>query len=93
MGRYIIKILISYFLLVNPVYSEKIQAFNFTIDEFDSLEVKKVKKLTTYKLGSNENGNFLRAEAEGVGSGLGKKLKIDLEKTPFKIILDKNVSK
>ena len=83
MGRYIIKILISYFLLVNPVYSEKIQAFDFTIDEFDSLEVKKVKKLTTYKLGSNENGNFLRAEAEGVGSGLGKKLKIDLEKTPF----------
>ena len=83
MGRYIIKILISYFLLVNPVYSEKIQAFEFTIDEYESLEVKKVKKLTTYKLGSNENGNFLRAEAEGVGSGLGKKLKIDLEKTPF----------
>ena len=53
MGRYIIKILISYFLLVNPVYSEKIQAFDFTIDEYESLEVKKVKKLTTYKLGSN----------------------------------------
>ena len=83
MARLITKSLIIFFVLIELAYSEKIQAFNFTKEEFDALEVKKVKKLTTYNLGSNENGNFLRAEAEGVGSGLGKKLKINLESTPF----------
>ena len=38
---------------------------------------------TTWTLGSNENGNFIKAEAEGKGSGLGKEIKIDLSKTPF----------
>ena len=83
MVRLTIKALIIFFVLIELGYSENIQAFNFTKEEFESLEVKKVKKLTTYSLGSNENGNFLRAEAEGVGSGLGKKLKINLESTPF----------
>ena len=32
---------------------------------------------------SNANGNFLRAEAEGQASGLGKEIKINLDKTPF----------
>tara|TARA_B100000965_G_scaffold59405_1_gene45490 strand:+ start:137 stop:781 length:645 start_codon:yes stop_codon:yes gene_type:complete len=83
MARLITQALIIFFVLIELVYSENIQAFNFTKEEFESLDVKKVKKLTTYSLGSNENGNFLRAEAEGVGSGLGKKLKINLESTPF----------
>ena len=38
---------------------------------------------TDYSLGSNENGQFLRAEAKGTASGLGQKVKIDLNKTPF----------
>ena len=38
---------------------------------------------TTWTLGSNENGNFIKAEAEGKGSGLGKEVLIDLLKTPF----------
>ena len=83
MARLVTQALIIFFVLIELVYSENIQAFNFTKEEFESLDVKKVKKLTTYSLGSNENGNFLRAEAEGVGSGLGKKLKINLESTPF----------
>tara|TARA_B100001250_G_scaffold55889_1_gene43206 strand:- start:565 stop:1209 length:645 start_codon:yes stop_codon:yes gene_type:complete len=83
MARLVTQALIIFFVLIELVYSENIQAFNFTKEEFKSLDVKKVKKLTTYSLGSNENGNFLRAEAEGVGSGLGKKLKINLESTPF----------
>ena len=45
--------------------------------------MRKVKKLTTYTLGSNENGNFIKAEAEGVGSGLGKEMLINLNETPF----------
>jgi len=83
MTRSIIKILIIFFTFIEIAHSEKIQAFDFTKEEFEGLEVRKVKKFTTYSLGSNKNGNFLRAEAEGVGSGLGKKLKIDLEITPF----------
>ena len=48
-----------------------------------SLKVRKVKGKTTYTLGFNENGNYVRAEAEGKASGLGKELKINLLKTPF----------
>jgi len=83
MLKLFVKITIIFFLFFEISYSDQIQAFNFTKEEFESLEIKKVKKLTTYSLESNENGNFLRAEAEGVGSALGKKLKVNLEKTPF----------
>ena len=83
MSKLIIKISIIFFLFIKLTYAETIQAFSFTKDEFGSLEVRKVKKLTTYTLGSNENGNYLKAESEGTGSGLGKKLKINLDVTPF----------
>ena len=45
--------------------------------------MKKLKGVTTWSLGSNKNGNFIKAESEGKGSGLGKEIKIDLLKTPF----------
>ena len=48
----------------NVVIAEKITIFNFTEDEFETLKVKKVKGETTWSLGSNEKGNFIRAEAE-----------------------------
>jgi len=76
-------IIFFYFLFSGYVFAEKVIVFNFTEEEFSTLEVKKVKGETTWNLGSNENGNFIRAEAEGKGSGLGKKVKIDLLKTPF----------
>jgi len=76
-------IMFFYFLFSGYVFAEKVIVFNFTEEEFSTLEVKKVKGETTWNLGSNENGNFIRAEAEGKGSGLGKKVKIDLLKTPF----------
>ena len=66
--------------------AEKVVVFEFTEQEFETLEVKKVRSSngkTKYSLGSNENGNFLRAEAEGTASGLGKEVKINLNKTPF----------
>ena len=66
--------------------AEKVVVFEFTEQEFETLEVKKVRGSngkTKYSLGSNENGNFLRAEAEGTASGLGKEVKINLNKTPF----------
>ena len=61
----------------------------------NTLKVRKIKGITTYTLGSNENGNYLRAESEGKASGLGKEVKIDLTKTPFINItwkIEKNLS-
>ena len=71
------------FLVIKPLLAENVNVFDFTNDELNTLKVKKVKGETSWTLGSNENGNFIRAEAEGVGSGLGKEIKIDLNKTPF----------
>jgi len=76
-------ILLVSFIFSNIVIAEKITIFAFTENEFETLQVKKVKGETTWSLGSNENGNFIKAEAEGKGSGLGKEIKIDLSKTPF----------
>ena len=67
----------------NVTYAEKIEVFKFNEEELQTLKVRKIKKLTDYSIGSNENGNFLKAEAEGQASGLGKEIKIDLNKTPF----------
>ena len=66
--------------------AEKVVVFEFTEQEFETLEVRKVRGSngkTKYSLGMNENGSFLRAEAKGTASGLGKKVKIDLNNTPF----------
>tara|TARA_B100001093_G_C26821527_1_gene1012089 strand:- start:630 stop:1274 length:645 start_codon:yes stop_codon:yes gene_type:complete len=65
------------------LFADKVIVFNFTQDEYKKLKVKKVKGKTTWELGSNEKGNFIKAEAEGKGSGLGKEIEIDLTKTPF----------
>ena len=68
----------------NTVIAEKVAVFDFTEEEFKILKVgKKYKGQTTWTLGSNQNGNFIKAEAEGKGSGLGKEVLIDLLKTPF----------
>ena len=77
-----ILIIIS-FCIFNVTMAENFVIFNFTKDEYKTLKVKKVKGKTTWNLGSNENGNYIRAEAEGKGSGLGKEIKVDLTKTPF----------
>jgi len=83
MKIFFITILLTTFIFSNTVIAEKITVFDFTEDEFKTLQVKKVKGETTWSLSSNENGNFIKAEAEGKGSGLGKEVKIDLSKTPF----------
>ena len=72
-----------FFLLSIPAIAEVVKVFEFTDKEFKELKVRKVKGETNWTLGSNEKGNFIRAEAEGTGSGLGKELIIDLNKTPF----------
>ncbi len=79
----LIRIFLLIFFISTHALADKVQVFNFTKEEFNNLKVRKVKKLTTYTLGSNENGNFIKAEAEGVGSGLGKEMLINLNETPF----------
>ena len=82
-------ILLSIFIilfLINFSYAEKINIFDFTLKELNTLKVRKVRgadNKTIYTLGSNENGNYLKAEADNAASGLGKEVKIDLNKTPF----------
>ena len=71
------------FLFSKIVLAEKVIIFEFTEDELKSLKVNKVKGKTLWSLGSNKDGNFIKAEADGKASGLGKELKIDLLKTPF----------
>ncbi len=68
------------------LFAETVNVFNFTETEFKNLKVKKVRgadNKTNYSLGKNENGNFIRSEAENAASGLGKEIKINLSKTPY----------
>ena len=76
-------ILFASLTFLNTVNAEKINIFDFTEKEFKTLKVKKVKGEIAWVLGANENGNFIKAEAEGKASGLGKEVSIDLSKTPF----------
>ena len=81
--NFLIVLLVS-FMFSNSVTAEKATVFEFTEEEFKTLKVgKKYKGETTWTLGSNINGNFIKAEAEARGSGLGKEVLIDLLKTPF----------
>ena len=84
--KFLFKFLILFFLFNINVFAEKITIFSFTNEEFETLEVRKVrgaKANTLYSIGSNQNGNFLKAEAKNAASGLGKEIKINLNKTPF----------
>ena len=86
----IMKLLITTFVAWLSIYTvsftTEIKVFNFTETELSQLEVRKVRgadNRTVYTVGSNENGNFLKAVADNAASGLGKEVKIDLNKTPF----------
>ena len=72
--------------LILPVKAEQIQVFEFTDQELKTLKVKKVRSAdnkTNYIIGSNENGNYLKAEANNAASALGKEIKINLNTTPI----------
>ena len=80
------KISIFIFVTIGTGFANEIKVFNFTKDELANLDVRKVRgadNKTVYTIGSNENGNFLKAVADNAASGLGKEVKIDLNKTPF----------
>ena len=86
MYKLIFKILFFSFLLTTSSTSERINVFEFTEEELETLNVRKVRGAdakTEYLVGKNENGNFLKAIANNAASGLGKEIKIDLNSTPF----------
>ena len=67
-------------------FAEEIKVFDFTEEELADLNIRKVRgadNKTEYSVGNNENGNYLKAVANNAASGLGKEIKIDLNKTPF----------
>ena len=79
---------VIFFLIIfsTPIQADKIKIFDFTEKELTELTVRKVRgadNKTSYSIGSNENGNFLKAVADNAASGLGKEVKINLNKTPF----------
>tara|TARA_B100002052_G_C15851007_1_gene585039 strand:+ start:553 stop:1206 length:654 start_codon:yes stop_codon:yes gene_type:complete len=79
-------ILITFLFFFTLAYAENINVFDFTEEELSTLKVRKVRGAdakTKYTLGNNENGKYIKAEANNSASGLGKELKINLKKTPF----------
>ena len=77
-------VIISFF--VSPSFADRVNVFEFTEAELLDLQVRKVRgadNKTKYSVGSNDNGNYLKAVADNAASGLGKEVKIDLNKTPF----------
>ena len=86
MFLYVLKILLFSLIFISDTLSKEIQVFEFTEKELSILKVRKIRGAdakTKYSVGNNENGKFLRAEAENSASGLGKKIKINLNETPF----------
>ena len=84
--NFLIKFLTTYLVVITVSFAEEIKVFNFTETELSNLEVRKVRgadNKTIYTVGSNENGNFLKAIANNAASGLGKEIRIDLNKTPI----------
>ena len=74
------------FFLTSFSKAETVNVFEFTESELSTLEVRKIRgadNKTNYTVGFNERGNFLKAVADNAASGLGKEIKIDLNKTPF----------
>ena len=79
-------IFITSLIFLSSAHAETVKVFDFTEKELSALEIRKVRgadNKTSYSVGSNENGNYLKAVADNAASGLGKEIKIDLNKTPF----------
>ena len=84
--KIILKLSIFILFVSSYSYSNEVKVFEFSEKELLELQVRKVRgadNKTIYTLGSNENGNYYKAVADNAASGLGKEIKIDLNKTPI----------
>ena len=82
----LINFLSLFIFLTSISVANEVKVFEFTEAELSNLEVRKVRgadNKTEYSVGSNDNGNYLKAVADNAASGLGKKVVIDLNKTPI----------
>ena len=86
MLKFLFKLILIAAFFQTTLYAEDVKVIEFTDKELSELTVRKVRgadNKTAYSVGSNENGNYLKAIADNAASGLGKEIKIDLNKTPF----------
>ena len=77
--KLVFKILATLLIVTNNSFADEIKVFDFTETELSKLEVRKVRgadSKTTYTIGTNDNGNFLKSVAGNAASGLGKKSKL-----------------
>ncbi len=84
--KFLFKVFILCLTINSHGFSDEIRIFDFDETELSELEIRKVRgadNKTIYTVGSNENGNFYKAVADNAASGLGKEVKINLNKTPF----------
>ena len=84
--KFLIKIFIIWLVINSISLADEVKVFEFTDTELSNLEVRKVRganNQTIYTIGTNEEGNFLKAVSDNAASGLGKEVKINLNKTPF----------
>ena len=63
--------------------SEKIDIFNFNKNDLSKFKSHSIKKKTNYSIVNKNGESYLQAEAEGQASGLGREIKINLNKTPY----------
>jgi hypothetical protein len=80
------RLLVIILFFMSPSFADRVNVFEFTEAELLDLQIRKVRgadNKTEYSVGSNDNGNYLKAVADNAASGLGKEVKIDLNKTPF----------
>ena len=62
--KIIVEIFILLFTLSELTFADEVKIFEFTDTELSKLEVRKVRgadNKTNYSVGSNENGNYLKA--------------------------------
>ena len=84
--KLLFKKFIIFLLFISGCLANEIKVFDFSENELAELQVRKVRgadNKTVYSVGSNDKGNFLKSVADNAASGLGKEIRIDLNKTPF----------
>ena len=70
--KILVKLFIIWFSALSISLADEKKAFEFTSAELSKLEVRKVRgadNKTIYSVGSNDNGNFLKAIADNAASG------------------------
>ena len=66
MFKFLFKLILVSAFFQTILYAEEVKVFEFTDKELSELTVRKVRgadNKTTYSVGSNENGNYLKAIA------------------------------